>query len=131
MLRNAALGNIESNTVTIVEDQPAKHTIMLFTVDELGIRDMVCAIVALGIKAFQEYVSKFPQSPHLCGINFNIAESFYYLERFEEGVPYYQKVLDDTCDDQTKLGAYTGQIWSNIKLKKFILQVRLLSFRNC
>jgi TolA-binding protein len=69
---------------------------------------------------FQSFAAKYPKSAHLCEVNFNIAESFYYLDSFDAAVRYYQKALDPSCDDNLRLAAYAAQGWSYAKLSKFI-----------
>jgi len=71
------------------------------------------------IMDFQGLVSKYPRSAHLCEINFDIAESYYYLDQVDPAIKYYQKTLDASCDDNLKLAAYTAQGWGYIKLNKF------------
>ena len=68
---------------------------------------------------FQSLAVKYPKSPHMCEVNFNIAESLYYLNSFETAAKYYQKVYESSCDDNLKLQAYTAQGWSYIKSGKF------------
>jgi len=68
---------------------------------------------------FKLLITRFPKSSHACEINFNIAESFYYLEQFESAEPYYKQVFESPCDDALKLSSLTGEGWDNIKLKKF------------
>ncbi len=70
------------------------------------------------ITDFQNLVVKYPKSAHLCEVNFNIAESFYYLNQFTPAAGFYQKVLDPQCDDPLKLAALTGEGWAYIKLGK-------------
>ena len=71
------------------------------------------------IGEFQNVVAQYPKSVHLCEINFNIAESFYYLNQYDSAAEFYQKAIDSSCDDSLKLAAYTGDGWSYIKLGKF------------
>jgi tetratricopeptide (TPR) repeat protein len=71
------------------------------------------------IDDFQTLAAKYPKSAHMCEVNFNIAESLYYLDMFDPAVKYYQKTLDLSCDNNLRLAAYTAQGWSYIKLSKF------------
>ena len=71
------------------------------------------------IEDFQSFAAKYPKSAHLCEVNFNIAESFYYLDQFDSAAGFYQKALDSSCDDASRLAAYTAQGWNYIKLGKF------------
>jgi TolA-binding protein len=68
---------------------------------------------------FQSYAAKYPKSTHLCEVNFNIAESLYYLEKYEDAAGYYEKALDLPCDDALRLTALTAQGWDYIKLNRF------------
>ena len=58
------------------------------------------------IEDFQNFAVKYPKSSHLCEVNFNIAESFYYLDNLIPLLGYYQKVLDSSCDDDLACGVY-------------------------
>jgi tetratricopeptide (TPR) repeat protein len=71
------------------------------------------------IEDFKSIKAKYPKSAHLCEVNFNTAESFYYLGQFDSALGFYQKALDSPCEDSIKLVAYTAQGWSYIKLGKF------------
>jgi TolA-binding protein len=71
------------------------------------------------IEDFQSLAAKYPKSAHLCEVNFNIAESFYYLDKFDSAEDFYQKALGSSCDDSVKLAVYTGAGWNYIKLGKF------------
>jgi tetratricopeptide (TPR) repeat protein len=68
---------------------------------------------------FQNLAVQYSKSAHGCEVNFNIAESYYYLDSFDAASGYYQKIIDSSCDDSKKLAAYTGQGWVYIKLGKF------------
>jgi TolA-binding protein len=68
---------------------------------------------------FQRYLARYPKSSHLCEVNFNIAESFYYLEKYENAADFYEKALDSNCDDALRLTAFTAEGWAYIKLNKF------------
>ncbi len=68
---------------------------------------------------FQNFAAKYPKSAHLCEVNFNIAESYYYRDTFNAAAGFYQKALDSSCDDALRLAAYTAQGWNYIKLSKF------------
>ena len=70
------------------------------------------------IDDFKGFSAKYPKSTHLCEANFNTAESFYYLGKFDPAAEYYQKTLELPCDDNLKLAAYTAEGWSYIKLNK-------------
>jgi TolA-binding protein len=71
------------------------------------------------IEGFKLFTAKYPSSVHSCEVNFNIAESLYYQDRFESAAGYYQRALDATCDDNLRLAAYTAQGWDFIKLGRF------------
>jgi len=68
---------------------------------------------------FQSFAVKYPKSAHLCEVNFNIAESYYYLGTFDSAAGFYQKALGSSCDDALRLAAYTAEGWDYIKLSKF------------
>ena len=70
------------------------------------------------IADFQKFADKYPKSSHLCEVNFNTAESFYYLDNFASAAEYYQKTLNSSCDDNLRLAAYTAEGWSYIKLNR-------------
>ena len=70
------------------------------------------------IEDFQSFMVKYPKSSHLCEASFSIAESLYYLNRFDSAAGYYQKTLEISCDDNLKLAAFIAQGWSYIKLNK-------------
>ncbi len=71
------------------------------------------------IKDFQEFTVKYPKSTHVCEVNFNIAESLYYLGNFNTAVKYYQAASDSSCDDSLRLAAYTAAGWNDLKLSRF------------
>ncbi|MDE1920734.1 MAG: tetratricopeptide repeat protein [Candidatus Omnitrophica bacterium] len=71
------------------------------------------------VKGFQDFLLKYPKSGHRCEVDFDIAESLYYLGSFEPALGFYQKTLDSPCDDHLKLAAYTAEGWIYKKLNKF------------
>ena len=71
------------------------------------------------IKNFQAFADRYPKSAYLCEVNYNIAESYYYMEQYESARGFYQKALDATCDDSLRLSAFTAQGWNDIKLSRF------------
>ncbi len=77
------------------------------------------------VQSFESYALKYPKNNNTCMVNVSIAESLYYLERFNDALGYYQHVRDGSCDDQVRFSALMGSIWSVIKLKNFP-QVELL-----
>lgn len=68
---------------------------------------------------FQKIAFQYPKSIHLCEVNFNIAESMYYLDKFEDAAYYYQKVHNAPCEDTLKISAYTAEGWCYIKLGRY------------
>ncbi len=71
------------------------------------------------IADFQGFTAKYPKSNHLCEVNFNIAESLYYLDDFDTAIKFYQKTNVPSCDDNLRIAAYTAQGWCYLKLGKF------------
>ena len=68
---------------------------------------------------FQNYALKYPKSPQICQVNFNIAESYYDQGIYDPALGFYQRATGPSCDDELKLTAYTAQGWSFIKMNKF------------
>ncbi|MBF0511246.1 MAG: tetratricopeptide repeat protein [Candidatus Omnitrophica bacterium] len=70
------------------------------------------------IRDFQSFGAKYPKSTHLGEVNFNAAESFYYLGDFKRAVDYYQKAIDLLMDENLKLSSLVAQGWCYMKLSR-------------
>ncbi len=68
---------------------------------------------------FIRYLTKYPQSEHQLDAYLNVADTYYYMEDFENAKNYYDKAIKSS-DPKQVLTAYTGKIWSFLKLKRFI-----------
>lgn len=65
---------------------------------------------------FVKFLVHYPQSGHQTEIYLNMADAYYYLEDYENAKTYYDKILKSP-DAKIALTAYTGEIWSYLKLK--------------
>jgi len=81
--------------------------------------DYNASLLKAAIEEFQSFAAKYPKSAHLCEVNFNIAESFYYLGKFDPAADFYQRALNTQCEDSVKLAVYMGEGWNYFKLNKF------------
>ncbi len=70
------------------------------------------------LSKFMRYLTKYPQSEHLWDVYLNVADTYYYMDDYENALTYYDKALKST-DTKLVFTAYTGKIWSCLKLKKF------------
>jgi len=70
------------------------------------------------LKQFINYLTRYPQSDHQWEVYLNVADTYYYLDDYDNARVYYDKALKAT-DSKTTLSAYTGKIWSCLKLKAY------------
>ena len=70
------------------------------------------------LNKFIRYLTRYPQSERQWDVYLNVADTYYYMDDFENAMAYYDKVLKSS-DTKLVFTAYTGKIWSSLKLRKF------------
>ena len=77
------------------------------------------------LNKFIRYLTRYPQSEHQWDVYLNVADTYYYMDDYENALIYYDKAIKAT-DAKLIFTAYTGKIWSCLKLKKFVEAQKIL-----